>query len=512
MFPPGDALTGCCSTINFLFNGTSLGLNRTNRWFRDFTKCMLSSDDAAKIYKSSGGRFDQKDQRGVAGVQYEGGISAAGTENIAENPAATIAAITQDTGISDRTRAFFSLLQDGSGTVTGVGANTGKRYLQVSWPVCVSPFNPWRGVPVPASCPYRKGPLAIPHLSAGGLDLLLEDFAETFVRRLGRTTSTGAANAAAAGAIGANTKNTPVGVKLATTETPYLEIKYFRLSHTRALRESYRWNCWQAQTFQGPGAPTAAESGHHAFDGGFYMLPIGKDAVGADANALPACGQMLRADRAGKEWNIVFDVINLAQIPSFLLISVPKERGSFSLGQEQTFIQNCMKNLDHNLSIKNLKIIVNSARGAIDPSADSTGFVDAERLWEMTKENANSEYFKYGGFRQWRDYSSCVLLSSSQFAPGLQACDGVSYPVQIQVEMTVQNRAVDVSALGINGKSFAASRAHALSRDFIRARAQVTALFSKLILSTSETSASTNYMSYPLDSSERLMNNAGALR
>ena len=166
-FAEGDALTGCCSTINFLFNGTSLGLNRTNRWFRDFTKCMLSSDDAAKIYKSSGGRFDQKDQRGVAGVQYEGGISAAGTENIAENPAATIAAITQDTGISDRTRAFFSLLQDGSGTVTGVGANTGKRYLQVSWPVCVSPFNPWRGVPVPASCPYRKGPLAIPHLSAG---------------------------------------------------------------------------------------------------------------------------------------------------------------------------------------------------------------------------------------------------------------------------------------------------------------------------------------------------------
>ena len=67
-FAEGDALTGCCSSINFLFNGTSLGLNRTNRWFRDFTKCMLSSDDAAKIYKSSGGRFDQKDQRGVGGI------------------------------------------------------------------------------------------------------------------------------------------------------------------------------------------------------------------------------------------------------------------------------------------------------------------------------------------------------------------------------------------------------------------------------------------------------------
>ena len=53
-FADADALSGCCSSINFLFNGTSLGLNRTNRWFRDFTKCMISSDASAKIYKSSG--------------------------------------------------------------------------------------------------------------------------------------------------------------------------------------------------------------------------------------------------------------------------------------------------------------------------------------------------------------------------------------------------------------------------------------------------------------------------
>jgi len=219
-----------------------------------------------------------------------------------------------------------------------------------------------------------------------------------------------------------------------------------------------------------------------------------------------------------------FDVINLAQIPSYLLISVPKTADNYSLGAElpnsvagRYCLENCMRNLDNNLSIKSLKIIVNSARGALDKSADSTGFVDAERLWEMTKENANSEYFKQGGFRAWRDYGCAVLLSSSQFAPGMQACDGVSYPVQIQVEMVVQNRAVDVLALGIQGKGTGTTlthveKSHQLSRDYIRARAQVTALFSKLILSTTETSASTNYMSYPLDSAERLMNNAGAFR
>ena len=82
--------------------------------------------------------------------------------------------------------------------------------------------------------------------------------------------------------------------------------------------------------------------------------------------------------------------------------------------------------------------------------------------------------------------------------------------------MVVQNRAVDVLALGVAGKGTAIAtyveKSHQLSRDYIRARAQVTALFSKLILSTTETSASTNYMSYPLDSAERLMNNAGAFR
>ena len=511
-FADADAVTSSCSTINFLFNGTSLGLNRSKYWFRDFCKCMISSDDSAKIYKSSGGRFDQKDQKGVASVlqntsynSYTGVALAHGAQ--AEGGVRPIAGITQDTGVSDRTRALFSLLQDGADAPAGGAFTT--RFLQVSWPVCISPFNPWRGVAVPASCPYRKGPLAIPHLSAGGLDLLMDDFAKSFIRRLGRTTYVGAPGV---NAIGLNNSGAAVGVAIAANTTPYLEIKYFRLSHTRTLKESYRWNCWQAQTFLGP-SPPANQGNNNGFpvtkNGIVCMEPIGKDY----ANGTAVAAQLVVASRANHEWKIVFDVINLAQIPSYLLISAPKLADCYSLDAEHADMENCMRNLDHNLSIKNLKIIVNSARGAIDPSADETGFTDAERLFEMTKENANSEYFKHGGFRQWRDYGSCVLLSSSQFAPGLQACDGVSYPVQIQVEATLQNRAVDITALGIQGTGNPALvRAHNISKDYIRARAQVTAIFSKLILSTSETSASTNYMSYPLDSAERLMNNSGAMR
>ena len=91
-------------------------------------------------------------------------------------------------------------------------------------------------------------------------------------------------------------------------------------------------------------------------------------------------------------------------------------------------LPNCLRNLSRNLYIKDLKIVVNSARGAIDGGgADKTGFVNAERLFEMTQENAGSHYFKEGGFRAWRDFGCAVLLNSTQFAPGLQVSDGVAY-------------------------------------------------------------------------------------
>jgi len=53
VFADADGISGAASSINFLFNGTSLGLNRTNRWFRDFTKCMISSDAPPKFTRAA---------------------------------------------------------------------------------------------------------------------------------------------------------------------------------------------------------------------------------------------------------------------------------------------------------------------------------------------------------------------------------------------------------------------------------------------------------------------------
>jgi hypothetical protein len=90
--------------------------------------------------------------------------------------------------------------------------------------------------------------------------------------------------------------------------------------------------------------------------------------------------------------------------------------------------------------------------------------------------------------------------------------------VQIQIELELENRAVDVCALAVCGggnangnlTSYGQKRCHRLQPDFIRAQAQCTAFYQKVVLATTETSASVNAMNYALSSAERLLNAAGS--
>ena len=90
--------------------------------------------------------------------------------------------------------------------------------------------------------------------------------------------------------------------------------------------------------------------------------------------------------------------------------------------------------------------------------------------------------------------------------------------MQIQIEMELENRAVDVSALACIGggnnsdnlAGYGAKTCHRLQPDFIRAQAQCTAFYQKVVLATTETSASVNAMNYALSSAERLLNAAGS--
>ena len=524
-FADGDAFTSCCSSINLNFNGTSLSLNRTNYFWRDYMRTQVSSDDAARIYKSAGGAYDKSDAVGVCVPIYAG--NAAGGANAAYAShtawrAGVQAGVTVDSGIAERCKALYSLLEAPTGAVGGA------RILQVSYPVPVAPFNPWRGYAVPATSPYKNTPLAIPHLSAGGLDFLIEDFQRSFVRRMGMCTVTrdgGLANAAARAApvgtaapsanytadYGSGGNFADIGIELVDNSAE-IELKYFRLSHTRSLKESYRFNVWQSQTFLGP-IPTNVDGtdGHsREADGKGRMICIGKDL----ATSTGIGASSVKFDEAGKTWKCKFPTINLAQVPSFLLISAPRLNDEYLLGGATSYAgtkyadAQAIRNKSANLYIRSIKLQVNNAQGHIDKvGSDNEAFILAERLFDMTRENAGSHYFKEGGFRAWRDSSMAVLLSSQQFAPGLGISDGVAYPVNIDLTIELQNRHTDVSALALQGEAV-----HQVVADKIRAQAQCTAIFTKIILATTETSATTNAMNYPLDSAERMLNQAGSQR
>ena len=244
--------------MNLVFNGTSIALNRCNYFWRDYLKCMVSGEDAARIYKSGGGGYDKYDQRPVI-VTSAAGVSCG---------------ITQDSGINDRSKSLYALINNAN-QVDGAAFS---RRVQISVPVPIPPFNPWRGYAMPASSPYTKTPLAIPHLSAGGLDFLLEDFATSFIRRLGSVIGGGGAG----NNVGAGTATDALKVSLVADQT-HIELKYYRLSHTRALKESYRFNIWQAQTFLAKAPPTAANEGWiDRGDGQIGLKFTGKDGTTAN--------------------------------------------------------------------------------------------------------------------------------------------------------------------------------------------------------------------------------------
>mgnify|MGYP001117385849 CR=1 FL=1 len=57
------------------------------------------------------------------------------------------------------------------------------------------------------------------------------------------------------------------------------------------------------------------------------MRPIGKDHTTKTQNGV----SHISADNSGKTWKVQFDTLNLAQIPSFLLISAPKLTDSYTM-------------------------------------------------------------------------------------------------------------------------------------------------------------------------------------
>ena len=84
----------------------------------------------------------------------------------------------------------------------------------------------------------------------------------------------------------------------------YVELKYFRLSHSRSLKESYRFAIWQAQTFLGEAPPqqVAVDKGFQQYGDMYAMIPVGKDHITKTALG----GSEISSLQEGKTWKIQF--------------------------------------------------------------------------------------------------------------------------------------------------------------------------------------------------------------
>ena len=78
-----------------------------------------------------------------------------------------------------------------------------------------------------------------------------------FIRRLGCGAQLAHANHYSTG-------SDPAAVGIAyEPNSAAIELKYFRLAHTRSLKESYRFNVWQSQTFLAKMMPEGSNNEGH---------------------------------------------------------------------------------------------------------------------------------------------------------------------------------------------------------------------------------------------------------
>ena len=112
VFADGDAFSSVCSSANLIFNGTSISLNRQNRFWRDWMRTQVACEDASRIYKAAGGSYDKYDQRPVVvgiGAHDDNDRRPTGALNT------TAVGITQDSGISERSKNLFAMSATGHG-------------------------------------------------------------------------------------------------------------------------------------------------------------------------------------------------------------------------------------------------------------------------------------------------------------------------------------------------------------------------------------------------------------
>ncbi len=159
------------------------------------------------------------------------------------------------------------------------------------------------------------------------------------------------------------------------------------------------------------------------------------------------------------------------------------ERVTQSIAAERYISQN----QDSNLAIDRLSILVQSSVGSFQVTDDAYPFLrDQHIMWDEHRRNCCTDYFEKSGFSDWQKRGCSILLSVSQYLHGLGSSAGVSFPVQISINVFFENKCAFISGLYANDPSV---KGTIVWKDYIRARPVVCGLFDKQVLQIASSSA-----------------------
>ena len=330
----------------------------------------------------------------------------------------------------------------------------------------------------------------------------------------------------------------PFTIVLREATIPTIHLQYLRLQSFRAYPEVSQFATYRTQTYLGPmmtggnfkkseveAAKFVTGRGTllGAFDQPLEFLPCS----GGDLHSRATGVHRGAAGNSNLMWEVAFDNLQFAQPPTYLFICAQKSSECYShqtplVGLKEADLSAAVpdlteararanildlptvtqdkqvaatklagrylaQNQDSNLAIVKFSLMVQSSVGTFEVSGDKYPFLqDQQNIWDQHKRNCNAEYFADGGFNDWQKRGCCILLSVSQYLHGLGSSAGVSFPVQISINVFFENKCAFISGLYANDPSV---KGTIVWKDYIRARPVVCGLFDKQVLQIASSSA-----------------------
>ena len=520
-FGEGNCVANSLESQSISVNGAVWTELNGNLYNRSLERCFVPTAVQQRAYSTCGGCPNKYDDRPLSGHVNElsGGIgyaahgaaahilsvAAAANGDDKYRGRARVEGMTCDSGLAQRMENFYDQIVGH----TPMTATADEVSIEIRFPIQGGCFNSlWGASGLSRSDPRLRMALGVANLNQGQITLNFKDLAKNIVRRLGRPTLTGAANAAATGT--ANIAS-DITVTYDDTTVPKLYLTYIRLPAFRTYPERsvitvYRRDArkalgqtfpkaFAASLFDSPGEKLGLQCGAElsAQPSSLNMAPPPASALGVKhAHTVRWTG--LQFPQVPNQIFIVMqkssEVLNfnnpaiISAIPIALAAGTPgqlvKWETGAGVGLDDAAHANATlalvaaaagaaaadsairyaaekvgryiaQNQDSNAAVMQLEITVQSAVGSWAFKSDAYPYLqDRDMLWQKHVTNCCDEYIQ-AGRGKWQDRASCVLLSCSDFLLGLSTSPGTVFPIILDINCRFANRSAVCSGLAYAG-------------------------------------------------------------